>query len=141
MSFQHLINLRPERVSFVPTTEFYVIDCPLLVTLALVDCRANQYLNIIVSSQLEHLIVHGCPYLNLNLFMNCKGLRKLQLVIDKVQDCNPNTKQHEKSTLKKLLLSIATTLEFLQICLSFLKVSIWHVVILAYLIGFLFMLF
>ncbi|KAG5628081.1 hypothetical protein H5410_013299 [Solanum commersonii] len=83
VAFHHLINLRLQRITFVPTTEFYVIDCPLLVNLALLDCRGTQYLNIIVSSQLEHLVVHGCPYLDLNLFMNCKGLRKLQLEIDK----------------------------------------------------------
>ncbi|KAH0733047.1 hypothetical protein KY289_004235 [Solanum tuberosum] len=121
VAFQHLINLRLQRITFVSTTEFYVIDCPLLVNLALVDCRGTQYLNIIVSSQLEHLVAHGCPYLDLTLFMNCKGLRKLQLEIDKVLDCNPNPKQDEKSTLEKLLLSVATTLEFLQIGLSCLE--------------------
>ncbi|KAH0765655.1 hypothetical protein KY285_001526 [Solanum tuberosum] len=121
VAFQHLINLRLQRITFVPTTEFYVIDCPLLVNLALVDCRGTQYLNIIVSSQLEHLVVHGCPYLDLNLFMNCKGLRKLQLEIDKVLDCNPNPKQDERSTLEKLLLSVATTLEFLHMGLSCLE--------------------
>ncbi|XP_049347750.1 putative F-box/LRR-repeat protein At5g02930 [Solanum verrucosum] len=121
VAFHHLINLRLQRITFVPTTEFYVIDCPLLVNLALVDCRGTQYLNIIVSSQLEHLVVHGCPYLDLNPFMNCKGLRKLQLEIDKVLDCNPNPKQDERSTLEKLLLSVATTLEFLHMGLSCLE--------------------
>ena len=65
-------------------------SCPL------VDCYATQYLNIVVSSQLEHLVVHGCPFLNLNLFMSCKGLRKLQLEIDKVLDYNPNPKHDER---------------------------------------------
>ncbi|KAK6803752.1 hypothetical protein RDI58_001536 [Solanum bulbocastanum] len=53
--------------------------------------------------------------------MNSKGLRKLQLEIDEVLDCNPNPKQDEKSTLEKLLLSIVTTLEFLQMGLSCLE--------------------
>ncbi|KAK4737798.1 hypothetical protein R3W88_001495 [Solanum pinnatisectum] len=99
-----LTHLELFKCLFKPPKSFvafqYLTNLLLLVNLALVDCRGTQYLNIIVSSQLEHL---------------------LQLEIDKELDCNPNPKQDEKSTLEKLLLSIAATLEFLQIGLCCLK--------------------
>ncbi|KAK4372523.1 hypothetical protein RND71_007907 [Anisodus tanguticus] len=124
VGFRHLIIIRLERITFVPTTEFCVINCPLLVNLALMYCRGIQHLNIIVSSQLEYLIVHECPCLDLNPFINCKKLRKLQLEIDEVVDnLNPNSKHHERSTLEKLLLSVVPTLEFLQMGLGYLEVS------------------
>ena len=101
VAFKHLIDLHLQKITFVRTIEFYAISYPILVNFALVDCCGTQYLNIVVSSQLEHLVVHGCPFLNLNLFMSCKGLRKLQLEIDVVLDCDPNSKQDEKSTFGK----------------------------------------
>ncbi|MCD9559240.1 hypothetical protein HAX54_017098, partial [Datura stramonium] len=120
VGLRHLITIRLERITFVPTTEFCVINCPLLVNLALLDCRGAQYLNIIVSSRLEYLVGHKCPCLNLNLFMNCKKLRKLQLEIDEAVD-NPNPKHDERSTLQKFLLSVAATLESLQMGLGYLE--------------------
>ncbi|KAJ8565934.1 hypothetical protein K7X08_008510 [Anisodus acutangulus] len=122
VGFRHLIIIRLERITFVPTTEFCVINCPLLVNLALMYCRGIRHMNIIVSSQLEYLIVHECPCLDLNPFINCKKLRKLQLEIDEVVDSlNPNSKHHERLTLEKLLLSVLPTLEFLQMGLGYLE--------------------
>lgn len=112
IGFRHLLNLHLQKISFAQTTALRAITCPLLVNLALVDYHGTQYLNIIVSSELESLVVHGCPYLDLNY--NNKGLRKLQLKIDE---------HEERATLEKLLLSVAATLEFLQMGVSFLEVS------------------
>ncbi|PHU30674.1 hypothetical protein BC332_02767 [Capsicum chinense] len=94
---RHLITIRLESITFVPTTEFIVINCPLLLNLALLDCRGTQYLKIFVSSWLEYL---------------------LQLEIDEVVD-NPNREHDERSTLEKLLLSVAATLEFLLMGLGY----------------------
>lgn len=61
---------------------------------------------------LEHLIAYWCPHLNINLFMNYKGLRKLQAEIGQVI-VNPIPEHDERAGLVNLVLNVAATLDFL----------------------------
>ncbi|KAK4371093.1 hypothetical protein RND71_010568 [Anisodus tanguticus] len=83
LGFQNLIDLHLEKVTFMPTMEFYVINVPLLLDLTIYFCRGTQYLKI-VSPQLESVVVHEGDYLVLNCFMNCKKLSVLGLELDEV---------------------------------------------------------
>nr|XP_018624874.2 uncharacterized protein LOC108944382 isoform X1 [Nicotiana tomentosiformis] len=99
------------------STECCVIKAPCLVCLDLLHCDGTQYLNI-VSPSLELLSAHDVHYLMLNCFMNCKKLRVLILRYDKVVD---NLIHDERSTLEKLLFSLAPTIEELNLDSFFLE--------------------
>ncbi|KAK4721223.1 hypothetical protein R3W88_011456 [Solanum pinnatisectum] len=101
LGFRNLTNLHLERITFVPTNQFCVIDVPLLVDLVLMFCCGTQYLKMI-SPQLESLFVHVGHYLVLNCFMNCKKLSVLAIELEKVED---NPKHDEISTMEKFLFS------------------------------------
>ncbi|WMV24143.1 hypothetical protein MTR67_017528 [Solanum verrucosum] len=111
LGFRNLTYLHLERITFVPTNQFCVIDVPLLVDLVLTFCCGTQYLKM-VSPQLESLVVLGGHYLVLNCFMNCKKMSVLVIELEKVED---NPKHDEISTLEKFLFSFPS-LE--QLCLG-----------------------
>jgi len=123
LGFRNLTYLHLERITFVPTNQFCVIDVPLLVDLVLTFCCGTQYLKM-VSPQLESLVVLGGHYLVLNCFMNCKKMSVLVIELEKVED---NPKHDEISTLEKFLFSFPS-LE--QLCLGslILEVRNLHVV-------------
>ncbi|OIS95913.1 hypothetical protein A4A49_20396 [Nicotiana attenuata] len=119
------------------TTECCVIKVPRLVYLDLLHCDGTEYLNI-VSPLLELLSVYDVHYLVLNCFMNCTKLRVLNLRFNKVVD---NLIPDERSTLEKLLFSLAPTVEklnldsfFLELCAAdmvpkmppFIPNRLWH---------------
>ncbi|XP_016485511.1 F-box/FBD/LRR-repeat protein At1g13570-like isoform X1 [Nicotiana tabacum] len=113
LGFPNLVILRLEKITFVPTTEFGVINAPLLVRLTLIYCNGTKYLNI-VSSRLNSLVVRKSYYdIELSCFMNCKNLIILYLVTS-------NPIFGDRSKLQKLLLSLPI-LEVLILSSSFLE--------------------
>ncbi|XP_006340106.2 F-box/FBD/LRR-repeat protein At1g13570-like [Solanum tuberosum] len=104
LGFQNLTYLHLERITFVPTNQFCVIDVPLLVDLVLMFCCGTQYLKM-VSPQLGSLVVLVGHYLMLNCFMNCNKLILLVIELEKVED---NPKHDEISTLERFLFSFGS---------------------------------
>ncbi|XP_075082847.1 F-box/FBD/LRR-repeat protein At1g13570-like isoform X2 [Nicotiana tabacum] len=99
LGFPNLVTLRLEKITFVPTPEFCVINAPLLVNLTFMYCNSTKYLNI-VSSRLNSLVVRESHYdIELSCFMNCKNLAALYLATN-------NPISAERSKLEKLLLSL-----------------------------------
>ncbi|XP_060186261.1 F-box/FBD/LRR-repeat protein At1g13570-like [Lycium barbarum] len=103
LGFQNLTTLRLEKITFVPTMEFWVINAPLLVNLTLKHCNGTQYLDTVVSSGLKYLSVRETHFnLDLNRFMNYKNLTNLYLVVE-----SPIATD-ERSTYEKLISSVPT---------------------------------
>nr|XP_009775070.1 PREDICTED: F-box/FBD/LRR-repeat protein At1g13570-like [Nicotiana sylvestris] len=99
LGFSNLVTLCLEEITFVPTTEFCVINAPLLVRLTLMYCNGTKYLNI-GSSRLNTLVVIENHYnVELSFFMKCKNLTALYLLSN-------NPISVERSKLEKLLLSL-----------------------------------
>ncbi|XP_060183235.1 F-box/FBD/LRR-repeat protein At1g13570-like [Lycium barbarum] len=103
LGFLNLTTLRLEKITFVPTIKFCVINAPLLVSLDVTYCTGTQYLNIVVSSGLKHLSVSESHCnLDLNRFTTCKKLAHLSLVV-----ASPISAD-ERSTYEKLIFSLPT---------------------------------
>ncbi|MCE3049480.1 hypothetical protein HAX54_044971 [Datura stramonium] len=106
LGFHNLTTLYLERITFVPV-EFSIINAPLLMNLTMRYCDGTQHLSV-VSSWLQYLSVFGIQYPNLNCFTNCNNLRVLHL---DYSDMNYTPNHDERSTLEKLLFSLAPTHE------------------------------
>ncbi|XP_059315924.1 F-box/FBD/LRR-repeat protein At1g13570-like [Lycium ferocissimum] len=111
LGFHNLTILYLEDVTIVPTTDFCVIDVPHLFVLELNSCAGTQYLKII-SPKLETLVFRNSHYFVLNCFVNCKILRMLQLTFNKEVS---NLEHDQRSTVEKLLFSLAPTIEILYL--------------------------
>ncbi|XP_059317746.1 F-box/FBD/LRR-repeat protein At1g13570-like [Lycium ferocissimum] len=115
LGFQNLINLYLNKVTFVSTPDFPVINAPLLVKLTLTHCNGTQNLNIVVSSRLKYLSVRESHYnLDLNRFMTCKKLTCLYLAVESPIPAD------KRSTHEKIIFSLST-LEVLTLASHFLE--------------------
>uniref|UniRef100_M1D714 Ubiquitin-protein ligase n=2 Tax=Solanum tuberosum TaxID=4113 RepID=M1D714_SOLTU len=102
LGFNNLITLCLRRITFVPATEFCVINAPILINLTLIRCKCTQYFNIVVSSRLKCLSnCGGHGNLDLNRFANCKELTNLVLLDDSPIHSD------EISTYEKLIFSLS----------------------------------
>ncbi|XP_060212737.1 F-box/FBD/LRR-repeat protein At1g13570-like [Lycium barbarum] len=115
LGFQNLINLCLNKVTFVSSPDFPVINAPFLVKLTLTHCNGTQNLNIVVSSQLKYLSVRESHYnLDLNRFMTCKKLTCLNLAVESPISAD------ERSTHEQFIFSLST-LEVLTLASHFLE--------------------
>ncbi|XP_016557571.1 F-box/FBD/LRR-repeat protein At1g13570 [Capsicum annuum] len=119
LGFQNLVTLNLRQITFVPTSGCCVNNAPYLVNLNLEYCHGTECLNI-VASRLKFLIVHEKRYLNLKCFMHYRNFSVLGLDLVELEEEVDNVKyDDERSTLEKLLLSVAATLEFLLMGLGY----------------------